>query len=327
MIRSENNVLKFFPSDSTIARDNAFVGEHLTGFYTLELDIKAPLDRQDEALAAIQRLSDNLARRPDVARVDHYGQFTPLLARTRFLDALGLSELAAPLHKIARRFRYQDGSQVWLRASILVRPMASNEFDALVDAVGRETKSVLPEWTTCDMTGAVLLLNQMQGSLVRTQVQSFGIAAATVLLMIGGLFWSWRAGLAAAVPNLLPVCGTFALMAVTGIRIDPATVMIASVAIGLAADDAIHYLACLRRWRRRGLAVPEAAYASLAQAGQAMAYSTVVAMVGFWVLCLAQFRPLTWFGLLTGSTLAVALVSDMVVMPAWAGLFRLWEKK
>jgi hypothetical protein len=326
-IRAENNVLAFFPAQSTIARDYAFVGENLTGFYTLELDIQAPLDRQEEALQAVQRLSDNLARRPDVARVDHYGEFVPLLARTEVLGRLGLGDLAAPLRKLARRFRHVEGDKVWLRASILVRPMDSSQFYVLVDAVRRETRSAIPSWASCDITGAVLLLNEMQGSLVRTQVRSFGVAAATVLLMIGAMFGSWRVGLAAAVPNLLPVCGAFALMALTNIPIDPATVMIASVAIGLAADDAIHYLACYRRWRRRDLSVPEAAHASLAQAGQAMAYSTVVAAAGFYVLCLAEFRPLVWFGLLTGSTLLVALVSDMVFIPAWCGLLRLWEKR
>ena len=233
----------------------------------------------------------------------------------------------APLRKLARRFRAVEGDTVCLRASILVRPMDSSRFYTLLDAVRRDTRSLLPTWAPCQVTGAVLLLNEAQGSLVRTQVNSFAIAAGTVLLMIGVLFGSWRAGLASAVPNLLPVCGTFALMAVTGIPIDPATVMIASVAIGLAADDAIHYLACYRRWRRRDQSVSEAAYSSLGQAGQAMAYSSLVAVAGFYVLCLADFRPLVYFGLLTGSTLLVALVSDMVFMPAWAGLLRLWEKR
>ncbi len=326
-IRSENNVLNFFPAESAIARDYAFVNENLTGCYTLELDIQAPPDREAEAIQAIGRLSDSLARRADVARVDHFGQFAPLLGRANLMGRLGLEELPAQLGKLARRFRQVEPQGVCLRASILVRPMDSGRFYALLGAVREETKTILPEWTRCEITGAVLLLNEAQGSLVRTQVQSFGIAAVTVLLMIGLSFWSWRAGLAAAVPNLLPVCGTFALMSVAGISIDPATVMIASVAIGLAADDAIHYLACFRRWRGKGMSVTDAAHASLGQAGQAMAYSSVVAVAGFYVLCLAGFRPLVYFGLLTGSTLLVALVSDMVVMPAWAGLFRMWEKR
>jgi uncharacterized protein len=327
-IRSENNVVKFFPPQSTIAGDYAFVGKNLTGLYTLELDIQAPLDRQKETVQAIRRLSDHLASRGDVARVDHYGEFEPLLSSGRVLAWLpGAAQATGPLKEAASRFRHVEGARVWLRVSILVRSMDSGEFYSLLSAVRQKSRELLPEWASCEITGAVLLLNEAQRLLVRTQVQSFSFAALTVLVMIGVSFVSWRAGLAAAVPNLLPVFSTFAIMSLAGIPINPATVMIASVAIGLAADDAIHYLACYRRWRRRSLSPPEAAYASLAQAGQAMAYSSIIAAAGFFVLVLAQFRPLAHFGLLTGSTLLVALVSDMLVMPAWAALTRLWESR
>ena len=136
--------------------------------------------------------------------------------------------------------------------------MSSGEFYGLLDAARAEARAVLPagkaKW---DFTGAVLLLNEAQKSLVVTQVRSFAVAAAVVLAMMAALFGSARVGLAAVVPNLLPVFGAFAIMALAGIPIDPATVMIASVAIGLAVDGTTHYLACYREQRPRAASAPK----------------------------------------------------------------------
>ena len=58
-----------------------------------------------------------------------------------------------------------------------------------------------------------------------------------------------------------------------------------------------------------------------------MVLTSLVAAAGFGVLCLASFRPLAYFGLLTGATLLAALACDLLVTPAWAGLLGLFKPR
>ena len=331
LVRTESNVLNFFPADSRIARDYRFVSERLTGLYTLELDVAAPAADEARTLQAISKIAAQLCERRDVARVDHYGVFQSVLDRAGSLSTAPLTSYLAgaatePLRRAASRFRVVADDVVHLRASVLVRSMSSHDFYSLVDRLRRQASSLLPPSAKWNLTGAVLLLNDSQSALVRTQVSSFAAASATVLLMIAILFRSPRVLAVAVVPNLLPVLATFSLMALLRIPIDPATVMIASVAIGLTDDCTVHFLTCHRRANPAGDARVAAAGAALQQAGRPIITAATVAVAGFAVLYVSRFRPLAHFGLLTGATLVTAVVCHLTFTPAWAAALRLWEE-
>lgn len=324
-IRTESNVLQFFPSDSTIARDYRFIGERLTGFYTVEFQVRTAVADEAAALAGLKRLREAVAARPDVARVDDYGQLAPLAMAGMF--GPGGPARAALFRELAPRFRAVEGDHEVLRSSILVRSMNSSEFFDLLAFVRGQAQQVMPPATTWDVTGVVSLLNEAQQSLVQTQVESFAVAGAVVLAVIGLLFASLRVFVAAVLPNIVPVFMTFALMAITGIPLDPATVTVASVAIGIAVDNTIHFLSVYRLQRAVGLGPMPAAAATLAIAGQGMVFTSVVAAAGFSILCLADFKPVAYFGLLLAVTMLTALAADVIITPAMARWFNLWEKK
>ena len=351
-IRTESNVLKFFPATSRITRDYAFIGQKLTGFYTVELDVRTPLPEEAAALVATRRFGDEIAARPEVARVDSFASLT-----SHFQDVvaargiLGASAKGLQLFTdMSRRFRgvfphgpaglnarhaglpmgkniRQTDSDVSLRVSVLVRAMSSSDFYSLLKFIREKARATLPPSATLSVTGLVSLLNDAQRSLVQTQVESFGLAAAVVFVMIGAFFRSVRAGLASILPNIMPIFGAFALMGVGGIPLDSATVMTASIAIGIGVDNTIHFLARYRDGRAAGLAHAAAAALTLQTTGSAMLFTSVVAAAGFGVLCLAQFKPICYFGLLAGVTMITALLADLIVTPACACLFRVWEKK
>ena len=95
---------------------------------------------------------------------------------------------------------------------------------------------------------------------------------------------------------------------------EPATAMIASVVIGMAVDDTIHYLARFRREDRGDVA--QAIFTTTARTGAALTVTSVVLVVGLWVGVFGSFKPTTYFALLSGATMVVALVCDLVVLPA-----------
>lgn len=320
-IRTETNVLSFLPTNSKVAQDYRLVSESLTGLYTLELDAAVSLQEEQAAQKALCQLGEILASHPGVARVDHYGQFNSLMAAEGLFKLLPTT--LDPVHLAASHFRIVENETVHLRMSLMVRSMASGDFESIIEATSREAASLMPASARWGLTGAVLLMSNAQAALVRTQVRSFAIAAVLVLAVIGVLMRSWGVMVAAIVPNLLPVLVMFSLMRLMNLSINPATVMIASVAIGLAVDGTIHFLTSYRH--AAGLNPVSAATAAMEVSGRPIVFAALVAAAGFALLAMAEFAPLREFGLLTGVTLVIAMFCDVLITPAWAIFLRLRE--
>ena len=323
-LETESNVLKFFPDNSEIVRDYAFIGQRLTGFYTVELDVRCAEDLAYETLDGIKRLDKALSTQPFVVRVDHIGKTDQLPHGT----AHQAGAEASPLNGLAERFYFEKEGEVSFRVCVLVNAMGSSEFYPLLDAIRTQAGKCLPGGAKWDLTGIVSLLNDAQAALVATQVKSFASAFGIIIVMIALLFRSARAALASVLPNLVPIMLTFAWMSVRHIRLDAATVMIASVAIGIAVDNTIYFLA---RYRDEKSAEPHAlALAAVAKTlnsiGAPITYTSVVAAAGFGILAFAQFQPVVYFGILTAITMLTALAATLLLTPACVRAFGVWGK-
>jgi len=325
-IRVESNVLKFFPNDSRISRDYRFVSDKLTGLYTIELDATTASSNGSTVLKEIEQLGTELLTRPEVAQVIHYRNISTCLdpvPRSAYTSAATASE--NPLRAMRRKYLHSEDDRLSSRMSILVRAMASTDFYSLMDFTDAQAAQIIREPATYTLTGVVPLLNAAQHSLVSTQIRSFAIAASVVLVLIGLFLRSIRATAVALLPNLLPIFCLFATMSLLGIPLDAATVMIAGVAIGIAADDTIHFLSCFRMEKQSGAGSPTAIGHTFEKAGTAITFTSVVAAAGFVILLLAEFRPIQYFGLLAGITMVTAWIGDVFVLPACVTVLRLWD--
>jgi len=159
----------------------------------------------------------------------------------------------------------------------------------------------------------------MESYLLSSQLNSFSIAFIVVALAMILSLRSLKLGLLAMIPNFLPIFFVIALMPMLAVALDVGTVMIASVALGLVVDDTIHLL---YRFKVQAKTSPDAASAmalALRESGHAIIYTSVVLCLGFAVLTLASFNPVIHFGLLSSLVIALALVFDLVVLPAIVG--------
>ena len=105
-------------------------------------------------------------------------------------------------------------------------------------------------------------------------------------------------------------------MGAAGIWLDMATAMIASVAVGIAVDDTIHVYHGFIHRVRSGIKPVAAIIRTYRQAGRAVMTTTIILSAQFLVLLASQFVPTTHFGLLTCVGLVVALLFDLVLLPA-----------
>lgn len=328
-IRLQSNPLGFLPDDGETVEAYRTVGERLTGFYTLELvvDTPGPWWRPDVA-AELGALESRVEGAEIVARV--LSPLDVLRQANRWRsgmvpgsyrapgDAARAEQLVAgladgPGGRALERLAASDGRTV--RLSAVVDEMDQGRFLSLVGAA-REATSRLPEGYRGQVTGMVLQLVTAQDRLLRTQLVSLGAALAVVLVAIGfGLRSARLAGLA-VLPNALPILSAFAAMGALGLPLDAATVMVASVALGIGVDDAVHLLDALDRHRSDGVVDRSAVDAALVTVGPALMVTTATAVLGFVALTMSAFVPIRDFGLLSSLALVVALLADVVLVPA-----------
>ena len=125
---------------------------------------------------------------------------------------------------------------------------------------------------------------------------------------------------------VLPIVLGFGLMGFLDIPLSVSTVMIASVGIGIAVDDTIHFLMRYRREWLAGCSPAGAVRRALLGVGRAMVFSSIGLAAGFSILISSRFRPNREFGLLVAFILIVALLADLFATPVLVRIFRLFRR-
>jgi predicted RND superfamily exporter protein len=147
-------------------------------------------------------------------------------------------------------------------------------------------------------------------------LNSFATAFVTVFGVIFVVFRSFRFGMLTIVPNLLPVVAVLGVMGYLDISMNVATVMVASVALGIVDDDTIHFINRYRREVAAGAGTDGAIATATAHEGRASLTTAIINSCGYGVLLLSEYKPTAWFGGLLALTMAVAFLAEVFILPA-----------
>jgi predicted RND superfamily exporter protein len=164
-------------------------------------------------------------------------------------------------------------------------------------------------------TGYGVLMVQMEDHLVRSQLLSITIAFLVVLLMLALLIRSFALGLTAMLPNLLPVLVGLGLMPVLGISLNPGTVMVAAVALGIVVDDTAHLLVAMRRHLNAGQELEVALRNAISDVGSPVVLTSMILIASMGMLMLGSFAPGIHFGAVATLVTLAALVADLWLLP------------
>ncbi len=169
---------------------------------------------------------------------------------------------------------------------------------------------------TAVFTGVVPLVYKTQRELLTSLKNS--IISATVLIAIVMMFVlrGVTAGIASMLPNVFPIVVVFGTLGWLGIKVDIGIMMAASVALGVAVDDTLHFLTWFSRGIREGLDRRTATEQAYERCATAMLQTTLIGGMGLAVFAVSTFTPTQQFGTLMITILGVALVGDLVMLPA-----------
>ncbi len=165
------------------------------------------------------------------------------------------------------------------------------------------------------ITGLLVLYNNMLQSLFQSQIQTLGVVMLGIGLMLLVLFRSLVLAVIGIIPNLLAATSILGLMGLFGIPLDLMTITIASITIGVAVDNSIHYIYRFREEFPRTKSYARTLHTCHASIGRAIFYTAITIIVGFSILVLSNFLPTVYFGVLTALAMAVALLASLTLLP------------
>jgi len=153
-------------------------------------------------------------------------------------------------------------------------------------------------------------------SIVKTLTSSIGLAIFLLLILVFLVFRDVKISMVAMLPNLIPVAFSGLLVYSFGLFLDIGTSMIATITLGIAIDDTIHFVTKYQKGMRKFSSTPLALRYALEMSATALISTTIVLCCGFGVFAFAEFLPNQRFGVLTSICILVALVTDLVLLPA-----------
>jgi predicted RND superfamily exporter protein len=167
-----------------------------------------------------------------------------------------------------------------------------------------------------DITGKSAFFLEMNQYVVSTFFKSMGLALLFIGLILIVLFRSVKLGVLAIIPNLLPISFALFFMQIIGVHIDIGTALVCSVCLGIAVDDTIHFMVHFINYKKQGHNSQTALTKTISTTGKALVFTTLVLVVGFFMFVTGDFVPNLNFGLVCSVSLFMALVADLVFLPA-----------
>lgn len=178
----------------------------------------------------------------------------------------------------------------------------------LVDELGLKNNQV-------NVTGMLVLYNNMLQSLFRSQILTLGFVFLAILAMFIVLFRNLKMAGLTIIPNMIAAGSILGLMGAARIPLDIMTITIAAIAIGIAVDNAIHYVHRFTNEYSKDRNYWAAIQRSHRSIGKAMYYTTIIIALGFSILAFSNFIPTIYFGLLTGLSMVIALLANLMLLP------------
>jgi hypothetical protein len=332
-LRVDTNHINFFSSKHPISQSASVIDKQLSGVYSFQIMLEGTPEslKTPDALQRMDRLEARLRGFPHVRKVTSVADYVKRINKELHDGRPEAAVVPADADTIAQElFVFALGGEGrhelervvasdYSRAQIAVKleSMSSDIVLEQVEQADRLAKAAFEGTGISVMTtGSGRLFATLDHYLVMSQLSSFATAFVTVFGVIFIVFRSARFGMLTIVPNVLPVLAVLGVMGYLDISMNVATVMVASVALGVVDDDTIHFINRYRREVAAGATTDAAIEIATAHEGRASLTTAIINSCGYGVLLLSEYRPTAWFGGLLALTMGVAFLAEVFILPA-----------
>jgi predicted RND superfamily exporter protein len=325
-LTAENSFLNYFRESTDVHRELTFIDKEFGGSTPLDILYRIPKKQQDpeliitaEAVQSVQSIQNKLEDKPAVGNITSIVDFTriarvvtgkptteyELTALYRSLDKklqqdLFVNYFAVEEQEVRISTRIQDSTPGLNRAE-LMRSIHQDMADL----------GIAPE--NYQLTNLFVLYQDVLAKLVESEYSTLAIVYAAMAVILLLIFRSLRIAIICLIPNIITSLAIMGGMGLLKIPLDLMTITIAGVAMGISVDDTIHYVhRFLEENKGDG---SEAVYRTLESVGYAMVYTAALIIIGFSALAFSDFIPSVMFGLLTSIAMAIAVLTNLTILP------------
>ncbi|NDE78114.1 MAG: RND transporter, partial [Chitinophagaceae bacterium] len=131
------------------------------------------------------------------------------------------------------------------------------------------------------------------------------------------LFRSARILISSLIPNIIPLIITAGVMGWAGVPLKPSTVLVFSVALGIAIDVTIRFLVNYKQeLPNQNQDIKATVIQTIYSTGISIIYTSLVLIAGFIIFCFSDFGGTMALGWLTSLTLITATLTNLILLPA-----------
>jgi len=345
-LRVETNIYEFFKPSAPIRKAGDVMVDHLHGTtqFSIVIEGQKEGDLEDPSLLkSIESLQTFLDQLPYVGKsksaVDYLKTINKAFhnnnpeyyilpeSKDEISQYLLIYSLADPARSLDR---YLDYHHRVARISLRTTLMSSASMLKFKQLIEEQCSKSLPPNTFCKTTGEPVLFATSARNISNGILFSFGLAALAISIVMFLLFRSFKIGIVAMIPNLLPLLSILALMGWARIDFNIGTSLVICIAIGIAVDDTIHFLTryfhelkrsnhyLVRRYTDQKITADQlmAIRITFNHVKRPIILTSVVIFFGFMILAFSQFVPIIHLGTLTAITMIFCLLCDMILLPA-----------
>ena len=332
-LRVDTNHINFFGEGHPLHESAKVMDRELSGVYSFNILLEGSPGsmKSPEILQRMERLGESLEELPHTRKVVSLADYVKRVNRElnggvpeaavlpesaeAVAQELFLFELSGAGRHELSRITTSDYSKAQM--SIKLASMSSDVLFEQINEAERRTEAVFSgSGITTTVTGAGRMFSTLDHYLVTSQITSFGTAFLTVFAVIFLVFRSARFGVLAVIANAVPVLAVLGLMGWIDISLNVATVMVASVALGIVDDDTIHFIGRYRREATAGVSTYTAIELATSHEGRASLTTAIINSLSFSIMMFSSYKPTAWFGGLLALTMAVAFITEVFIIPA-----------
>ncbi len=333
-LKDESRIVDDLPKDNPVLADLRFFEANFHGVMPLEIVVdtrKKGGALTDPTLKRIVKLEDTLSTYPEFSKplsIADAVKFTKqafyggsqdryaLLNSTEKPFILPYLESASGKQGMAKAFI--DSTRQTTRITVQMADVGTTRMEELLTGLRSQVDSIFdPAKYTVTLTGTSVVFLKGSSYLVENLISSLFWAVVIIVGLMALLFNSFRILVVALIPNMIPLLFTAGLMGFFHIPIKPSTMLVFGIALGIAVDNAIHFLARYRlELKLTGNDLQKSVDLATREVSVGIIYTSVVLLAGFSLFGFSHFGGIRALGILTTITLLVAMLTNLFVLPA-----------
>jgi predicted RND superfamily exporter protein len=322
---------KRFAEDSRIRQDLAWFEERYAG--TTGLDIYVEVPETDGlfdpvAFGRIAAYQDALTELPTVDNALSLVDLMREIHRELNVGIEGAGPLPATRQAMAQYLllfemaggrdldRLIDFDRHTMRITLRLNDEDFRANAAVAEEAVELAGPILGGMATVEPSGLAFLLGDWLDEILAGQRNGLTASLLMVTVMMALALRSIRAGMWSMIPNILPLLTLGGVVGGLWDYVDSDTFLIAVIAIGIGVDDTIHFLVRFRIEQARCPDTATAIHNTFDFAGRAIVMTTIILVAGFSPFALSDYFSTWIMGTLLPMCLIVALLADLLLVPA-----------